>query len=97
MPPHDPAHERLAALLRPEKRWDDIIVATFLDPVSIHPAPALTHFRYLVIHTDAVDVRDAAVRVLADVARVAASSPSWVVFESKLKVIPADAVGSPCA
>jgi hypothetical protein len=79
------------AFLRPERRWDQMIVATFLDPVGIYPRPALSHFRYLVIHTQEPAVQAAAAHVLEPVARVAAAGPSWVVFESREAVIPADA------
>jgi hypothetical protein len=79
------------ALMVSTRRWDKINVATFLDPVRIEPRPALTHFRYLVVHASSRDVQVATVRALEGVARVADASPTWLIFESQEPLVPTDA------
>jgi hypothetical protein len=79
------------ALMLSRKRWDRMNVATFLDPVRIRPRAALSHFRYLVIHSTSPDVQMATARALAGAARIAAASSSWVIFESQEEVVRTDA------
>jgi hypothetical protein len=79
------------ARLRPSKRWDRMIITTFLDPVSIRPRAAMTHFRYLIVHSVAPAVLAATVDAVSDVARVVAAGSTWVVFESTEDLVAVDA------
>jgi hypothetical protein len=79
------------ALMLSRRRWDRMNAATFLDPTWIRPRAALSHFRYLAIHSTSREVQIATARVLDGVASVAGSSASWVIFESREELVPADA------
>lgn len=79
------------ARLRPSKRWDRMIIATFIDPLAIRPRAAMTRFRYLVVHSVSPAALAAAANSVRDVARVAAMGGSWAVFESTEELVAVDA------
>ncbi len=79
------------ALMTPDKRWDRIVASTFLNPVSIRPRAALTHFRYLLVHSDSPAVAMATAQALDGIARIAAAGATWVIFESQEELVPTDA------
>lgn len=68
--------------------WNEPLTRTLYDSHQLRPAHDLKRFRYVLAHVPGGLVSEGVIRALAPEARVVDRSGEWILFESKLELVP---------
>ena len=83
------ADSTIAPVVIPARyQWREPSVRMLFDPWSFLPAADFRRFRYLLVHASDADLAWVAVASLDPEARYTATSGEWMLFESRLPVVP---------